>query len=94
MAIQKATCERVDEKQAEILAATSNPAARDTRVMSVREAAKARARAQATESVGLLELHLNGATEVITKTPFACSWPWFVVALATGWPHCKLSARA
>jgi len=61
---QKATCERVDEKQAEILASTTNSAARDTRVMSVREAAKARARTQATESVGLLELHLNGATEV------------------------------
>lgn len=54
----------MDEKQAEILASTTNSAARDTRVMSVREAAKARARVQATDSVGLLELHLNGATEV------------------------------
>ena len=46
-----------------------NTGLRDTRVLSVREAAKARARAQATEAVGLLELKLKGADQVCRPPP-------------------------
>lgn len=53
----------MDHKAAEIME-NVNSGLMDTRVMSVREAAKARTRDQANEEVGLEELSLNGAAEI------------------------------
>jgi hypothetical protein len=61
--VARKTYDRVEAKAAELMAALGG-AMKDTRVLSIREAAKARTRAQALEAVGLVELSLSGATEV------------------------------
>jgi hypothetical protein len=63
VSIAKRTCGRVDKRAAEIMLSVDN-GLMDTRVMSVREAAKARTRDQANEDVGLEELCLHGATQI------------------------------
>ena len=61
--LYQATKDRV-EKQAAVLMTQMGDAMKDTRVLSVREAAKARTRAQALKDVGLLELHLHDARDI------------------------------
>eukprot|EP00615_Pteridomonas_danica_P019386 CAMPEP_0114383778 /NCGR_PEP_ID=MMETSP0102-20121206/4948_1 /TAXON_ID=38822 ORGANISM="Pteridomonas danica, Strain PT" /NCGR_SAMPLE_ID=MMETSP0102 /ASSEMBLY_ACC=CAM_ASM_000212 /LENGTH=1302 /DNA_ID=CAMNT_0001539917 /DNA_START=24 /DNA_END=3932 /DNA_ORIENTATION=+ len=63
VSIAVCTCNRVDKKAAEIMKSVDS-GLKDTRVLSVREAAKARTREQANEVVGLEELCMNGAVGI------------------------------